>query len=314
MRYQRALGTNRLPPSRRRSLRRNLLTILLSINAFNLYGHDTAAELGRYAQIEELIRSIDADVVAVQEIIADGADTAAKHPIAVAGLRRLATAVDRRCDVDGQPAVAVGGIIHHTGLLWRDGIEPVPGSLHTLTREGAGMWHCAVSVILDLGGARLRVGSVQLSPFDMGWAARDISQLLRVFNTGRVPGLLGGDFNCIAADAAYDPDPYAGQPWHPDHVYQLTDTGEVDRRPAHRLEAERLGRMRDCARLTGAPWTATTGHHPGDNHPPRRIDRWYATHDVSDAAIIELTVADAVTVGNTTDHLPVMVHADESTL
>jgi endonuclease/exonuclease/phosphatase family metal-dependent hydrolase len=290
------------------------VTTFLSINAFNLYRTDTDAAQARYAQIEDLIRSVDADVIAVQEIIAEGETTAAKRPTAVAGLRRLATAVDRRCDVDGQPAVAVGGIIHHTGLLWRDGITPVPGSLHTLTREGAGMWHCAVSVILDLGGPHLRVGSVQLSPFDLTWSTMDTSQLLRVFNADSVPGLLGGDYNCVGADPGYDPDPYTGQPWHPDHVYQLTDTGDVDRRPAHRLESPRLGRMRDCARLAGAPWTATTGHHPGDHHPPRRIDRWYATHHLPEQAVITVEVLDAARIGQATDHLPLLTTTDPAVL
>ena len=82
--------------------------------------------------------------------------------------------------------------------------------------------------MFELGGSRLRVGSVQLSPFDAGWAARDTSQLLHVFNRG-VPGLLGGDFNGVGSNETYDHDPYREVPWHSDHVFQLTDTGTFQR-------------------------------------------------------------------------------------
>jgi endonuclease/exonuclease/phosphatase family metal-dependent hydrolase len=280
-----------------------------SVNAYNLYAD--AADESRYKQMEALIRDLDADIIAVQEIISAGVGPQQKRPGAVRGLRRLAAAVDRHCEVGGEPAVAVGGIIHHTGLLWRDGITPVPGSLHALTREGAGMWHCAISAVFDFAGQPVRIGSVQLSPFDLAWSTSDVSQLLRVFNSGHAPGLLGGDFNCVAAS---DPDPYEGVPWHPDHAYQLTDTGAVDRRPAHRLEAEHLGRMRDCARLVGTEWTATTGHHPVDHNPPRRLDRWYATHNLSPEAVTGYKVIDHDAVGDTTDHLPVIVEVDPSAL
>ncbi|SDT74511.1 endonuclease/exonuclease/phosphatase family protein [Actinoplanes derwentensis] len=286
------------------------MTTLLTINTLDLYGSDAQADQDRYGAVEDLIRSYDADVIAVQEVIADGASVVEKRVGAEAGLRRLAAAVGRDCEVDGRAAVAAGGIIHHPGLLWRAGIEPVPGSLHTLQRDGAGMWHGAVSVILDLGGLRVRVGSCQLSPFSPTWRRRDAEQLLRLFNSDAVPGLLGGDFNVIGGDCVYDPDPYENMPWHPDHAYQLTDHGAPDRSAAHLLEANHLGRMRDCARLTGTWWAATTGHHPADQHPPRRLDRWYATWDFPADAIAGLAVADVEQVGTTTDHLPVLLHLD----
>ena len=169
------------------------------------------------------------------------------------------------------------------------------------------MWHCAVSVVLDLGGTPIRVGSTHLSSFDMNWAVQDVAQLLRVFNTGTVPGLLGGDFNGIGSNSTYDPDPYIGVPWHPDHAYQLTDTGTVDRRPAHRLEADHLGRMRDCARMTATPWAPTSGHHSTDSQPARRLDRWYTTYDFPSQAVTRYTVADPAQVGELTDHLPIMI-------
>ncbi|MBE1580422.1 endonuclease/exonuclease/phosphatase family protein [Amycolatopsis roodepoortensis] len=285
---------------------------LLSVNAWNLYGSDSAEEQQRFRALEELIRSRDADIIAVQEIISTGEAEAAaagrrtpttqdKTPGAIAGLRRLAEATGRRCEVAGDPAVAVGGIIHHTGLLWREGIDPLPGTLQLLQRDGAGMWHGATACVFDVGGPKLRAGSTQLSPFDQAWAAMDVNQLMRVFNRDAVPGFLGGDFNGIGAQKTigpdsyvwYDEDPYApgaargefGTPWHPDHAYQLDSHGQLDRQAAIRLEHPRIGGMRDCALITGTPWTPTTGFHSQDHHPPRRVDRWYATRTVPDTAV-----------------------------
>ncbi|GAA2806468.1 hypothetical protein [Saccharopolyspora taberi] len=115
---------------------------VMSVNALNLYGSDGEQAQKRFAGIEALIRDRDPDLIAVQEIIADGENRAATFPAATVGVRRLAQAVDRCCEIDGQPAVAVGGIIHHTAVLWRDcaKIRPVSGTLQRLERELAGMW------------------------------------------------------------------------------------------------------------------------------------------------------------------------------
>ncbi|UKD50790.1 hypothetical protein L3Q65_00405 (plasmid) [Amycolatopsis sp. FU40] len=322
---------------------------LMSVNTLNLYGSKTPADQKRFRGLEALIRARNPDVVAVQEIISTGEAEAAaagrgfpilataqdKAPGAIAGLRRLAEATGRNWSVAGKPAVAVGGIIHHTGLLWREGIEPVPGMLHPLMREGAGMWHCAIAAVLDVGGPKVRVGSVQLSPFDQAWAARDVNQLLRVFNRDDIPGFLGGDFNGLGAQQIivgdgyewYDRDPYVyggkfGVPEHPDHAYQFGDDGRVDRQAAARLEHPRIGRMQDCALLTGTEWIPTTGFHSKDNHPDRRVDRWYATHHVAGDAVTGFRVVPVdeivVTIDGErvelTDHRPVEIDVDERAL
>jgi hypothetical protein len=317
---------------------------LMSVNALNLYGSQAPAEQKRFRALEALIRARNPDVIAVQEIISTGEAEAAtsgrttpttqdKTPGAVAGLRRLAEATGRNWSVAGTPAVAVGGIIHHTGLLWRDGIEPVPGTLHPLTRDGAGMWHCAIAAVFDFGGPQARIGSVQLSPFDQTWARMDTSQLLRVFNRDDIPGFLGGDFNGLGAQRIqhgdgyewYDSDPYVGRfapPWHPDHAYQLGDDGLVDRQAALRLEHPRIGRMRDCAILTGTDWIPTTGFFSQDRHPDRRVDRWYATHHVPDTAVTgyrvlpveEVVVTVEGELVEMTDHRPVEIDVDERAL
>jgi endonuclease/exonuclease/phosphatase family metal-dependent hydrolase len=278
---------------------------ILTVNAQDLYACDRPADTDRYARLEHLLRSVDADVIAVQEIIADG-DAQAKMIGAGLGVRRLAAAIDRRCEIGGETAATAGGVIHHLGLLWRDGLRPVPGSLHRLTRDVAGMWHGAVSAVFEIDGARIRVGSTHLSPFDAEWRLRDVHQLLRVFNGDDTPGLLGGDFNCVGADPGYDDDPYRGTAWHPGHAYHLADDGTVDRRPAYRLEASHLGRMRDCARMLGRPWQATT-NLPQGLDPARRVDRWYATHHLPEQAVVGYQVIDAA---DTSDHHFVLVSID----
>lgn len=103
-----------------------------------------------------------------------------------------------RCEVGGELLLAAGGIVHHTGILLRDrpDIRPQPGSVHRLEREGAGMWHCAVSVVVEVNGSPVRLMSLQLSPFDPGSRESDALQILRAVNRG-VPAVIGGDFNGV---------------------------------------------------------------------------------------------------------------------
>ncbi len=154
---------------------------LVSVNAFNLYGN--AANEARFEQVETMIRRADADIVAVQEVVAQPpqrVEDVDKRVLAERRVRKLADAVGLRCEAGGEVMFALGGGIHHTALLWRDGltpgnveIAPVPGMVARFEREPAGMWHSLVTAVFDLGGAKLRVGSVQLSPFDpgRGWVA-----------------------------------------------------------------------------------------------------------------------------------------------
>lgn len=283
---------------------------LVSMNTLDLYA-DEAGEGRRYRLVEELLRELDADVLAVQELIAAGDG---KVRGAADALQWLADAIGRRCVVAGRPAVAVGGGRHHVGLLWRDGIAPVAGSLAALGRD-VGMWHSMVTAVFDVGGPRVRIGAVHLSPFDQGWSRHDAHHVLRSLYRDQLPGLVGGDFNGVGADPGYDPDPYRGPDapaWHPDHVYQLADDGSVDRSVAHRLEAPQLGRLRDCARLVDAPWQPTTGHWPIDNQPPRRIDRWYATPPGD--AVLDYRAVDTELARTSSDHLPIAVDVDTDRL
>ncbi|RSM80485.1 hypothetical protein DL991_10170 [Amycolatopsis sp. WAC 01375] len=304
---------------------------LASVNAFKLYG-DPADE-ARFAHVEEMIRRTDADIVAVQEIVAHppkNPGDPGKRDLAKLRVQRLAHAVGLRCDIDGEVMCALGGGNHHAALLWRAGaragkatITPVTGKIGRFERVPAGMWHSFVTAVFDLDGKKLRVGNGQLSHVDpgIGWGWADAGQVMRAMNGDEIAGLVAADWNGVGAtkvmlndggETDYDPDPYHGIAWHPDHAYQFDEYGRLDRSAALRLEGP--GRFRDCARIANVPWKPTTGRFPGDKHPPRRIDRWYATHHFPDDAVIGLDVLGAELVGHCTDHDPLVVEVDETKL
>ena len=64
-------------------------------NLLNLFAADTAGDRQHYETITGVIRALDADVLAVQEILAPDAATAAER------LRRLADDAGMRCEVPG---------------------------------------------------------------------------------------------------------------------------------------------------------------------------------------------------------------------
>ena len=141
-------------------------------NLLDLFAADTAEARQHYEAIVAVIRALDADVLAVQEILAPDAAAAAER------LRGLADDAGMRCEVPGSArsgwfvragsdaAVAFGGHGYHVGLMWRDGIEPVPGSLRRY--GGRDFWHGLALVTLDVGGTRIRHGSFHATPFSPG--------------------------------------------------------------------------------------------------------------------------------------------------
>ena len=77
-------------------------------NLLNLFGAETAGARQHYETIAGVIRTLDADVLAVQEILAPDAAAAAER------LRRLADDAGMRCEVPGSAGSAgsstVGGL------------------------------------------------------------------------------------------------------------------------------------------------------------------------------------------------------------
>jgi endonuclease/exonuclease/phosphatase family metal-dependent hydrolase len=306
-------------------------------NLLNLFAADTAEDRQHYETIAGVIRTLDTDVLAVQEILAPDPATAAER------LRRLADDAGMRCDAPGSPApvalsgpagpadppgleaaVAFGGHGYHVGLMWREGIEPVPGSLRRY--GGRDFWHGLALVTLDVGGTRIRHGSFHATPFSPGLRADQNERLVAAVTrpAGEPPVLVGADWNTESADRIpdghdwnlYEPaDPYAGVEWFADLVYQCQwDYDErgrrrhrADRRPGDVLWA---GGLHDVAAVTGADWQPTTGHHPADVYGAhgirRRIDAVRVTVPLV-PALRAHRVHDTEQTRAASDHLPVTV-------
>jgi endonuclease/exonuclease/phosphatase family metal-dependent hydrolase len=295
-------------------------------NLFNLFGDDSAAGRRHYEAVVGVIRSVDPDVLAVQEVLAaDGAAAAGR-------LRQLAYDAGLRCEVPGpagrEAAVAVGGHGYHVGLLWRDGIEPVPGSLRRL--GGGDFWHGLAMVTLDVGGVLVGHGAFHATPFGRRLRADQNERLVAaVSRLQGGPVLIGADWNTESADrieaAQFESaegwelyeaaDPYASVEWFAELIYQCEwDYDErgrrrhwADRRPGDVLWA---GGLHDAAALLRAEWHPTAGHHPDDVYGAhgvrRRIDGVRVTQSLV-TAMRAHHVLDTALTREASDHLPVTV-------
>jgi endonuclease/exonuclease/phosphatase family metal-dependent hydrolase len=279
-------------------------------------------ESPHYAAIVAVIRSLGTDVLAVQEVLARDPETAALR------LRRLARDAGMQCTVPGSDgdvaAVAFGGHGYHVGLMWRDGIEAVPGSLRCL---GAGdFWHGVAVVTLDVGGTLVRHAAFHASPFCRTLRADQNERLVAaITRPGGPPALIGADWNTECADRVadadgswplYEPDdPYTVVPWFADLIYQCE--WEYDQSGARRHWADRragdvlwAGGLHDVAAVTRARWQPTTGHHRDDVYAAhgvrRRIDAVRVTAPLIPAMRGHevFSSPEAVTAS---DHLPVTV-------
>jgi endonuclease/exonuclease/phosphatase family metal-dependent hydrolase len=297
--------------------------LFTTYNLLNLFADDSPAAAEHYETIVGVIRSLDSDVLAVQEILAPDGPTAARR------LRQLADDTGLRCEVPGsgagpEPALAVGGHGYHVGLMWRDDIEPLPGSLRW---HGArGFWHGLAVVTLDVGGTLVRHGSFHAAPFCRLLRADQNERLVAAITRpeGEPPALIGADWNTECADRVlaagnwdlYEPaDPYAGVDWFEDLIYQCQwDYDEhgwrrhwADRRPGDVLWA---GGLHDAAALLDADWQPTTGHHPDDVYGQhgvrRRIDAVRVTGALA-GAVRAHDVLDTAQARGASDHLPVTV-------
>ena len=297
--------------------------LFTSYNLLDLFAGDPAGAREHYEAITGVIRSLGPDVLAVQEILAPDADTAARR------LRRLADDAGLRCEVPDpggarDAAVAFGGHGYHVGLMWRDGIEPVPGSLRCY--GGRDFWHGLAMVTLDVGGPLIRHGAFHATPFSRALRADQNERLVAAVTrpSAGPPALVGADWNTECADRIlagqtwrlYEPgDPYAGVDWFADLIYQCQwDYDEqgrrrhwADRRPGDVLWA---GGLHDAAALTRAGWQPTTGHHPDDVYGAhgirRRIDGVRVTGPLA-AALRAHRVLDTAQARAASDHLPVTV-------
>lgn len=301
-----------------------------SYNMLNLYADPS--EEPRWRRVYDVIKSMDADVLAIQELIADDPkpdDPDADDKVTAAGkrLQELAEATGLQCTLpNGQPALAAGNHRFHVGLLWKKGITPVGGFG---AYSGSNTWHSLVKVHLDVGGHIVQHASYHAPPFGRYRRADEAERVLSIMTRpdrpgkkgDRPPGLIAGDWNGISADrirrpgavagdgsvldewVLYDKEPYHGKVEHGDLVYQTRwtfDANGVARQFADREPGEvlYLGGLRDVAAALNAPWETTVGHWPDDDpYGERRIDIVRATHDVVPAlrsyAVLSKPTSDA---------------------
>ena len=304
--------------------------LFTTYNVLDLFLADGPAGAAHYEQVVAAIRDLSTDVLAVQEIRGRDAE------VVGARLRQLAGDVGMRCLVPApggapRPALAMGTRGFHCGLLWRGGIEPVPGSLRTLGRGH--FWHSLATVTLQVSGHPVRHAAFHATPFGRVLRADQNERLVAMLTgpRGSLPLLVGADWNTESADRVRDPetgrwalyeprDPYAGVPWFDDMLYQCEwdydERGErqhrADRRPGDVLWA---GGLHDAAAVLRAPWQPTVGHHPHDRYGAagiaRRIDAIRVTRHVL-GALRAYHVTDTELTRSASDHLPVTVEYDPS--
>jgi endonuclease/exonuclease/phosphatase family metal-dependent hydrolase len=291
-------------------------------NLLDLFAADTAEHQRHYETVAGVIAGLDADVLAVQEILAPDAETAARR------LRQLADDTGLNCELPGpgassgsEAAIAFGGHGYHVGLMWRDGIEPVPGSLRCY--GGRDFWHGLALLTLDVGGALIRHGSFHASPFGRRLRVDQNERLVAAVTRprGEPPVLVGADWNTESADrrpdgTLYEPgDPYAGLEWFADMIYQCR--WDYDEHGRRRPQADRepgdvlwAGGLHDAAAVTGATWQPTTGHHLSDAYGVRGVSRRIDAVRVTGELIPALRthrVIDTARTRSASDHLPVLV-------
>jgi endonuclease/exonuclease/phosphatase family metal-dependent hydrolase len=291
----------------------------------DLFADDSAAGREHYRLAVQTARALDTDVLAVQEIRANDQRTAQSR------LRELAGDLGMECTVPGpgggtrRTTLAMGSRGYHLALLWRPGIEPVPGSLRSYGRGD--FWHSLACVTLDLGGTKVRHAAHHATPFGRRLRADQNERLVSaVTNSGGLPVLVGADWNTESADRVYDTergewvlyepgDPYAGIGWFDELIHQCEwdydERGQrrhrADRRPGDVLWA---GGLHDAAAVIGAPWQPTAGHHPSDNYGARgirrRIDGVRVTSPVT-GSLRAHHVESSGRACQASDHLPVTV-------
>jgi endonuclease/exonuclease/phosphatase family metal-dependent hydrolase len=308
--------------------------LFTTYNVLDLFLSEGPDGVAHYEQVVAAIRELNTDVLAVQEIRGRDAEVVGTR------LRQLAGDVGMRCLVPAaggegtgagapRPALAMGTRGFHCGLLWRGGIEPVPGSLRTLGRGH--FWHSLATVTLEVGGRPVRHAAFHATPFGRVLRADQNERLVAMLTgpRGSLPLLVGADWNTESADRVrdeeagrwvlYEPrDPFAGVPWFDDMLYQCEwdydERGErqhrADRRPGDVLWA---GGLHDAAAVLRAPWQPTAGHHPYDRYGAagisRRIDAIRVTRHVT-GALRAYHVTDTELTRAASDHLPVTVEYD----
>lgn len=315
-------------------------------NVEKLFGSDAPGERKRHELVCEVIRGLNVDVLAVQEVAGASPEQAAER-LAELGRRVGLTAYHREPASDAGPEYQIGKIAvgispHdlHLGLLWNpDQVEAVEGTFRSYPKEK--MHHGLIKMVFRVPGSdgafhEVQHGSTHLTPFDphagrADEAVRVASAFTRPLD--RPPGLVGGDWNTTSADRSsdgtfYDPDPYADFPWNPGAVFQCQrerdERGHLIRWWADRTTGEALldgGLLEARVELHtatlatgGVPWQASAGHRSNETtFGPRRIDSIRCTADVV-PALRRIEIVDGELARRASDHLPEVVEYDPAAI
>jgi endonuclease/exonuclease/phosphatase family metal-dependent hydrolase len=296
--------------------------LFTSYNAYDLFLDESPPGCERYRLVVDTIRGAGPDVLAVQEIRAGDEDIARRR------LRQLAADTGLECMVPGpdggpaRPALAIGSHGYHLGLLWRDRIQPVPGSLRARAQD---FWHALASVVLDVGGPRVRHACYHAPPFGRALRANESELVVAAITRagGPLAAIIGADWNGESADRLpddagrwhlYEPaDPYRGAEWFADMAYQCQWDYDDQGRRRHRADRSAgevlwAGGLHDAAAVLRAPWQPTTGHHADDPYAERgirrRIDAIRVTSHLR-GALRAYHVADSDPARRASDHLAV---------
>jgi len=283
----------------------------LRIGNFNAYKLNIDARGSRAWKARvAAVRELTPDLLGVQEIVVDEANTPREQWGAIAAQTINAFAAD--CGLTaaipptaGYPhGVTMAANAHrawYTAVLWNpDTVSHTPGTYRPLGSPD--FWHGLTMAAFNIGAAEpLTVVSYHGDPFRPNWRAeeaRRLKGLLRITG-GAKHAVVVGDFNALSAARVpgpdgtlryYDDEVYATQD-HDDLEYQV-QAGTIGREQlADREQTEillRKGYMVDAAAHLGAPWQATVGHWKdgqGDPDPwgERRIDLILATRPVAPA-------------------------------
>src|SRR5215831_9879602 len=185
--------------------------LFTTYNLLDLGADDSAAGAEHYASVAESIRALRTDVLAVQEICAPGLPAAGRLLLQLADDTGLRCLVPRPGGAGGDaaPALCPGSRGYHLGLLWRDGIEPVPGSFRSRNTD---FWHALGWVTLDVGGPAVRHAVYHAPPFGRKIRAAQSEIVVASLaprrprtGGGRAPALVGADWNGESADRVRDP-------------------------------------------------------------------------------------------------------------
>jgi endonuclease/exonuclease/phosphatase family metal-dependent hydrolase len=299
--------------------------LFTTYNTLDLFADESAAGREHYRMVVEVVRNLDPDVLAVQEIRADDQQTAQARLGQLADDTGMTGAVPGAGGGQARPVLAMGTRGYHLGVLWRPGIEPVPGSLRTYGKGD--FWHSLACITLDVGGRKVRHASHHATPFGRQLRADQNERLTAIVTSSSgLPVIIGADWNTECADRVYDEargawisyeprDPFAGITWFDQLIYQCEwdydERGQrrhrADRRPGDVLWA---GGLHDAAAVLRAPWQATAGHHPADSYGAhgirRRIDAVRVSSQLR-GALRAHHVDCSELARRASDHLPVTV-------